>query len=84
MEHLQELSIGDDQQSVRISHYIIQSINSYKKLKRFLYICQHWIRDTYLVEELEEIVYKIELWQCQKINEKIQRKHCVKYISLIV
>ena len=24
-----------------------------------------------MIEELQEIVYEIELWQCQKINEKI-------------
>ena len=79
MENLQELS-GDP---IKISHYIIHNINNYRRLKTFLYICQNWIRDRNLIEELEEIVFEIELFQCSEIKEKIkedrQKKLCKIY-----
>ena len=70
MDKLQEIS-GHDQTPLWTAHYIIDSINTYQKLKKFNYIIENWARDSYMIEELQEIVYEIELWQCQKINEKI-------------
>ena len=74
---------GNDQTAIRIAHHIVHNINSHEKLKKFTYIVQNYARDSYMIEELEEIVYEIELWQCQKINQKIiedsQNTNCALY-----
>ena len=70
MDHLQELTNGSDQ-DMKISHYIIHNVNSYRKLKKFLCIVQNWVRDTNMVEQIEEIIFDLEMFQCAKINDKI-------------
>ena len=74
MEHLNELSNGvnGNDQAMRIAHYIIHNVNNYKRLKNFLYIVQGWVMDTNLVEDLEEIVFDIEMSLCRKIEGKIK------------
>ena len=75
MKHLNELSFGVDGsvQAARIAHYIIHNINHYERVKNFLYIMQRWTRDKNLVEDLEEIVFDIEMVQKTKIEDKIQQ-----------
>ena len=85
MRHLQEISDGVDSetQALRIAHYIIYNVNHIQRLKNFLYIVQNWVRDQNLVEDLEDIVFDIEMCQCLKIQDKIQtdsrRKICELY-----
>ena len=73
MNHMNELSFGVDGNE-RIAHYLIHKVNDYCRVKNFLYIIQGWTRDKNLIEDLEEIVYDrpIEMYQCLKIEEKIQ------------
>ena len=70
MNHLQELS-GHDETPVRIAHYIIHSVNSYQKLNTFTYICQTWCRDTNMIEQLLDITFEIQMFQCSKLQDKI-------------
>ena len=74
MRHLQELSDGvdSDTQVLRIAHYIIYNVNHIQRLKNFLFIVQNWVRDQNLVEDLEDIVFDIEMCQWPKIHDKIQ------------
>ena len=67
MEHLQQLT-GTD----KIAHYIIHNVNNYRRLKRFQQISQSCIRDKYLIEQLEEIIFEIELFQFSRIEDKIK------------
>ena len=70
MDHLQELS-GCQEYHVRVAHYIIHNINSYKKLSRFNYYMQNWCRDTNMVDLLMEVSFDIEMYQMKKITDKI-------------
>ena len=74
MEYLQELTAtGDEQQYMRIAHYIIHNINNYRRLKRFHFICQQWVRDTNLIEQIEDISFELEMIQYHRIEEKIKQ-----------
>ena len=79
MVHLQELS-GD---VMKISHFIIHNINSFRKLKMFASICHKWCRDTNLVELVYELTFDIECYQMGKlgdrINEDMKKKACLIY-----
>ena len=85
MNHMNELSFGVDgnEQAVRIAHYLIHNVNNYCRVKNFLYIIQGWTRDNNLIEDLEEIVYDIEMYQYLKIKEKIQGDMQKKFASFI-
>ena len=74
IDHINELSYGVDGnvQASRIAHYIIHNVNHYRRVKNLLYIVQNWVRDKNLVENLEEIVFDIEMCQCSKIEDKIK------------
>ena len=70
---MQQLQESDDQQATTIAQYIIHNINHYRLVKRFLNICQLFVRDTNFIEDLEEIIFDIEMIQCAKIEEKIKQ-----------
>ena len=74
LDHLNQLSYGVDgnQQACRIADYIIHNVNHYRRVKNFLFIIQEWTRDTNLVEDLEDIVFNIEMYQCKKLEDKIK------------
>ena len=75
MEHLEELSrdgCDGNTEAMRIGHYIIHNVNHHHRLKNFLYIVQGWVRDRNLIEDLEEIVFDIEMVQCNKLDDKIR------------
>ena len=78
MDHLQEVY---DETS--IAHYIIQNINNYSRLKKFCFFVQHWVRDTNMIEQLKEIAFEIEMFQCANLNQKItedsKQKLCLLY-----
>ena len=82
VSHLQDL-YGNDQSPTIIAHYIVHNMNSYKKLKKFTYICQNWVTDTNMIEQLNEIAFECEIFQCARINEKItedsQNNICTLY-----
>ena len=73
LNHLNEVSYLTDgnEQATRISHYLIHNVNHHERLRNFLFIIQGWTRDWNLVEDLEEITFDIEMFQCKKIEEKI-------------
>ena len=79
MTHLQELA-GDE---VKIAHYAIHNINTYRKLKKFMSICRRWCRDTNLIELIFEITFNIECFQMAKlgdrINDDMKIKACLLY-----
>ena len=82
MTHLEELA-GSSDTEVRIAHYIIHSINSYRKLRRFANLCSNWCRDTNLVEQVLEIQFEIECFQIARLddllNQDEKRKSCLIY-----
>ena len=62
MSHLEELA-GSNETPLRITHYIVHNVNSYGKLRRFCYLCTQWCRDTYMIEQILEIKFEIEMFQ---------------------
>ena len=78
MDHLQEVY---DETS--IAHYIIHNINDHSRLKKFCFFVQHWVRDTNMIEQLKEITFEIEMFQCANLNQKItedsKQKLCLLY-----
>ena len=81
LNQLHELA-GNDQ-AMKIWQYIVHNINHYKRLKQFVYTVKNSVRDRNLIEDLEEIVYEIEIYQCgrieDKIKEDIEKKLCLLY-----
>ena len=81
LNQLHELA-GNDQ-AVKISQYIVHNINHYKRLKQFVYTVKNSVRDRNLIEDLEEIVYEIEIYQCGRIEDFVYCTKCVKEINLL-
>ena len=78
--HVQELE-GDE---MKLAHYTIHNINSYRKLRRFSQILSRWwCRDTNLIELVYEITFDIECYQMTKIEDRIEedmkKKACLIY-----
>ena len=78
--HVQELG-GDE---MKLAHYTIHNINSYRKLRRFSQILSRWwCRDTNLIELVYEITFDIECYQMTKIEDRIgedmKKKACLIY-----
>ena len=82
MHHLQELTSFSDW-NVKVSHYLIQNVNNYYKLKVFLFVIQNWCHDRNLIELLEEISFEMELVQANKLQQKVEEdkmeKKCLIY-----
>ena len=70
LKHLQELSTFTDRMT-KITHYIIHNMNHYDRLKTFIYVIKQWCSDKNLIEQLEEIVFDIEMIQSVNIQHKI-------------
>ena len=83
LNELIDLTSHQDQSAEKIAEYIVIKINTYSLVKRFVYICQQRVRDRNLIEELEEIAYEIEVYQCSRLNEKLsqdsEKKLCLIY-----
>ena len=75
--------ISMDQELAGIANFLVHNINDYQRLKQFLFIVENSVRDRNLIEDLEEIVYEIEIYQCgrieDKIKEDIEKKLCLLY-----
>ena len=75
--------ISMDQELAGIANFLVHNINDYQRLKQFLFIVENSVRNLNLIEELKEIVYEIEIYQCGKINDRInediEKKLCLLY-----
>ena len=75
--------ISMDQELSGIANFLVHNINDYQRLKQFLFIVENSVRNLNLIEELKEIVYEIEIYQCGKINDRInediEKKLCLLY-----
>ena len=82
MTHFEELA-GSSDTELRIAHYIIHNINSYRKLGCFAYLSGSWSRDSNMVEQVLEIQFEIECFQMARledlINQDEKRKACLIY-----
>ena len=82
MEHLQELSTFSDRNN-KIANYLIHNVNNYYRLSMFLFVIQNWVRDTNLIELVEDIAFDMEVCQSYKLNDKINedklKKLCYIY-----
>ena len=79
LSHLEEL-MGDE---IKIAHYIIHNVNTYRKLKKFTKICQSCCRDTNLIELIFEINFEIDCYQMSRlsdvINDDMKKRACFIY-----
>ena len=82
MKHLQELSTFSDRNN-KVANYLIHNVNNYYRLSVFLFVIQTWVKDTNLIELVEEIAFDMEVCQCHKLNDKINedklKKLCYIY-----